>query len=692
MTKSATLNPLADFNDALNAIGVAQADIAADMMRRWLSARDRGHVSTTPYVEEPPYSQLGPHDPAAIRGDGTDNGGLAAANPPAKVEGEGEVLSPRRNAGSSASPSLDASGDGTDNGGVGEVAPPAGAEGEGVLAPYPGVTGTPSLEAFSQELREYQQAVLDDAGEFIEECWAKDGQQRIVYASPTGTGKGTMELALLKGLRDQGISAWILTPSLEVLRGFLERCGAGDLGETSEMRLAEMGESIFCTTPVRMRNRTLEGQREMPEIVIYDEVHHAISTNDVSGTLFAIAPAAVWIGFTATPYRASPKATAILREDWGEPVEVMSIPDAIAGGWQALPAFRMSPLVDDDVVKVVGGEFQVKATTKAYASRIDDLAELIMLELAGDVTPELMVHCEESEWVPGAPIPTCVTVPSSDVAGMLVEALDAKGVDSIWVNQGTKAKDRQRAYDLCAQGKIVLISIKVLNEGVDFPWLRRLIDARPTLSPVAWLQTLGRIMRPGPIPPQYICTNRNLERHAYLLQGALPRTVIIEAQEAFEAPSKRAGMRQIGLEALRRFKAIPIPLDDGATGAMYCLYSIDEAGVKTEYVTLSDPSHDKPFVAKRCIAAATGVDEKGRPVRPKSAYGRWALCEIPLAFEGYKTSPASGKLSVKMAQWWDREARKYGLSTREMDKLTRRQFQALPVLANTGMHLRGMSV
>ncbi len=540
------------------------------------------------------------------------------------------------------------------------------AEGEG--AEGAGVPDAPSLEAFCQELRGYQQGTLDDAAEFLESCWSEAPPllQRQLYASPCGTGKGTIELALLRGLREQDVDAWILTPSLEVLRGFLERCGAGDLSEASGEQLAAMGEGIFCTTPVRMRNRILDGARQTPEVVIYDEVHHAIDTGAVAGTLFAVAPDAVWLGFTATPYRASPRATAQLHEDWGVPIEVLSIPQAIEQELQALPEFRVVPLVDDDEVKIVSGEFQVRQMEKLYGGRIGALADLIV------------------EAFDFGALPTAVAVPSSEVASMLVSELDERGVDGIWIHQKTPASERAKAYELCRLGTAVLLSIRVLGEGVDFPWLRQLIDARPTISPVAWLQLIGRVMRPGEQQPRVICTNRNLERHAYLLQGSIPRSAIVQAQEAFEKPSKRAGTRQIGLESLARFKAIPLPLEGGLVGSMYCVHSIAESGVKTEYVTLLDPSGAAPITATRSVLGLKTGEKK----RGKGHYGAWRLCGLPQDFSGFATSQPRGAFSEKQKAWWERDARRHGLRP-SADGLTRRQFQALPVLSNTRVNMLG---
>lgn len=534
----------------------------------------------------------------------------------------------------------------------------------------------PHLSLWTQTLRDYQEDCLADAAEFVQECWdGKHEVRRRLYAAPTGTGKGTTEIGLLKGLVDQGVDAWILTPSLEVLRGFLERCGLDReaLSETSAEKLAELGERIRCTTPTRFRNRVLDGAYTSPEVVIYDEVHHAVWDNEVSGTLFAVAPEAVWLGFTATPYRGTPKGTQQLREAWGEPVLVFTIPEAVAAGYQSLPRFEVVGLVDDDRISVKGGEFNVRGSSKVVGSRLKDLAALI----------EDRVRGLPADAAAGDTVPTAVTVPSRAVAGDLVEALDALGVPARMVIQQTKAKDRARAYEECRQGLSVLVSVKVLVEGVDMPWLRRLIDARPTMSPVAWVQQIGRIMRPGPTRPEYICVCRNLERHAYLLGGAVPREAVAQAQEEFEAPSKRTGARSIGLESLKRFKAIKLPLAGGGHGTMNALYSVNsDTGQVTEFVALLDPCQPEPLCARRTNVrqlVGEGDDAKWETKQ----YGKWEVCDLPTELEGFASSKWRTTATKKQKQWWERAAARHGLDPGAAEKLTGRQFQALPVLADT---------
>jgi len=553
----------------------------------------------------------------------------------------------------------------------------------------------PSLDLFAQTLREYQLDVVADAMQFVgaAEALATRGadysgavHSRRLYSSPTGTGKGTIELALLKELRAAGHNAWILTPSLEVLRGFLERCGAGDLSTVNADGLAALGEAINVTTPTRFRNRVLDGSKGSPDVVIYDEVHHATEKNVVSGTLFAVAPDAVWLGFTATPYRGSPKATKDLRDAWGETTLVMTIPEAVADGWMALPVFSICPLLDDDEIRVRAGEFAVRGVSAAWKTRIGSLADLVQEKTQPPQRVESdskMRERERSGAVDRVPVPTCITVPSSEVAGMLVEALDERGIIARWIHQATSAQDRQLAYTECAAGRCVLVSIAVISEGFDAPWLRRIISAKPTMSPVCFVQQLGRICRPGDIRPEYIETTRNIERHSYLLQGAIPRSVVAAAQDAFEKPSKRAASRSIGLEALRRFKPISLPLLGGVSGTMFSLYSTDSDGLTTEWATLLDPCSDEPFCASRTIAPLAPGEER----RGKASYGTWVQTEMPDSLTGFATSRHSGKLSEKQAAWWRSAAARYGLEPDAAETLTRRQFAALPVLKDTRRNL-----
>lgn len=565
-----------------------------------------------------------------------------------------------------------------------------------------------SLDNFSQTMRDYQQRVIDDACAFLDETQEDlDTFPRRLYACPTGTGKGSMQLALLKTLRAKGVDAWILSPALEVLRGCLQRCGVEQsvIDAASADKLADMGAAIFVSTPLRVHNRALQGDMELPEVVIYDEAHHATEGNEVSGTLFALAPDAVWIGMTATPYRGTPRGTVALREAWGEPQVVLTIPEAIHKGYMACPTFSVVPLVDDDTITVTNGKFAVRSSGNRVRQVSEDLALLVASKVYQhvpgyaeglvDIGVDGLIDYENTNYylhggkdvIVKHDMPTILVVPNTSTAAHMVLALDAVGVMAHQVIGKTKIKARGPIYAECAAGRAVIVCVAVLSEGVDFPWLGRLIDARPTVSPVEFVQRLGRVMRPKDFTPEYICTNRNMERFAYLLGGAVPPDVVAEAQSAFPVISKRDGVRSVGFEALARFKRIPFPIKGGLRGSMFNVHEIDaETGLKTDWCILTTPLSEKPIVAK--LETQTLIDPKTGERTYPTTRQRYQRAEMPTDLAGFATSQQTRGLSDKQIQWWERAAHRVGLDGTKAEEITRRQFQALPVLSDLKVNIR----
>lgn len=512
----------------------------------------------------------------------------------------------------------------------------------------------PDLARFTQELRPYQAACVADVEAFL-----TGPPGRRLYVAPTGTGKGTMQLALAKLY---GPRLMIVSPTLEVLRGYVERCG-GAHEHLSADKLADAAALIGVWTPVRFRNRITAGELTMPEILVIDEGHHATETVDtVAADLFALGPATHFVGFTATGYRGSPKETQELHAAWGEPVQVMTIPTAVAVGAWALPTFDVVPLLDDDVVKVKGGEFEQKALSKATVAVVGDLARTVASLRAADREP----------------VPTVVTVSSVEAAGALVSALDAQGCPAAMIVAHTKTVERAALLAECRAGTLVIVAVGVLGEGVDLPWLKRWVDASPTMSPVAFMQKLGRVTRPGGRRPAYVGTNRNLERHSYLLAGLVPRTSVVAAQAAFGVPAKRsAAWRSLGLERLGALKPAFLPLAAGGHATMYSLKSVNrDTGTISEIAAILDPCAPEPVLARRSYSSA--VDAFG-----KRSYGKWeALASLP-DLTGW-TSAAAAPCTDNMMSWWANG--RTGAASVGLDRAAvpdRKTFAALPVLRDT---------
>lgn len=489
-------------------------------------------------------------------------------------------------------------------------------------------------------LRDYQQAAVDHAAEWAGQAAPGD---RLLLAAPTGTGKSITELALLARLPGY----WLITPKVEIIAGMLDKLC---IWHATDFGVIKVAWSLRITTPMRLRAAMLAGEVEAPAGLILDEGHHELAATwgDV-GLLAGMAP---MIAFTATPYRGTPKGTAAFRERWGEPVWIITYAEAAARGDISIPDFRTLPLVDDDEISVINGELFASQVDSAYADRL----------------PQLAAECEG--WTDR---PTLVCLPSRATARLFCTLVKPP---ITFVDGSTSYADRQAAFEACVASKAILAHVDVVSEGVDLP-VRRLVDAAPCLSPVKWLQRLGRATRPtapGEAPPEYICTNRNILRHGYLLDGCLPPAAIKDAQAAFGGPGKRAGSRVIGLEAIGRLKAVELPLADGLTGLCYSMSAVEGRRV-TEYFVAIRPDRAEPLWARR---------ENVRSAVGATAYGRWTACTPPNNVRGYNSLPPR-PVSEKQAAWWKRSAAWHGLDPEA--EVTRKVFPALPVLTDLRVKL-----
>lgn len=469
----------------------------------------------------------------------------------------------------------------------------------------------------------FQQAAIEYAFEWS--TTARPGD-RLLIASPTGTGKSVMELHLQSLL-----GATIVTPKVEIIDGMV----------------AKGADRSKCSTPITLRNRLLEGSVDPPSLLIFDEVHHhsAESWKQIDA-LCGMCPS---IGFTATPYRGTPKGTAEFREAWGEALWAITLPEAVANGYLSFPVCRVVPILDDDTVNVVNGEFQLSDVEERTIDAFEEIAKLCYFDR-----------------------PTMVAMPGTKSAAELTRYLESNGIPAVCVVGETSAEDRRAAFDACISRTAILVQVQVVSEGVDLP-IRRLIDCSPMMSPVRWVQQLGRITRPTDVAPEYICTNRNLLRHAYLLEGVLPTSAVLAAQDAFPG-SKRQGIRVVGLEGLGRFKGSEVPLASGLKALSYSLSRVDGHHV-TEYFALTVPTSPDVLWAKK-------IDV--RESDGQRTYGTWQRCEAPNGVEGF-ASLAPRDLSDKQRAWWARQAGRFGLDANA--KVNRKTFPVLPVLSSLGMRI-----
>lgn len=491
-------------------------------------------------------------------------------------------------------------------------------------------------------LRDYQILAVSDARRWIAQ--AKPGDKKC-YAAPTGSGKSIIELTLLEQL-----PRWLLiTPRIEIIRGMLEKLNLPV--PKSDESVVDVAWEQRITTPIRLRNKLARGEMTwQPEGLLIDEGHHAeADTYQEVDIMLDRVPA---ICFTATPYCGSAKATIAFKNKWGKPTWAITYSQAAQREYISIPRCTVQPLVNDDIIEVQNGEFQISRLTEETCSAAEGIVELCKQFFNGSNVDR----------------PTIVSLPSKECCYTIAAIFKSHGLPAEVITEETKG--RQEILRRCLAGECFLLQINVISEGVDAPF-RRLVDCRATMSPRLFVQQLGRIMRPTDIPPEYICTNRNLERFCYLLDGILPSDTIIQAQTAFDGGvSSRFASRVLGLETLGRFKPAELPLKDGTTGIMYNLQAIEGAKV-VEYAVLISPTKPDPIIARKII-----------PINPdgtRSYKTKWEECELPEDLIGY-ASAGNTSLTQPMKNWWDKSAESRGLDP--FATVTRKNFQALPVLSD----------
>ncbi len=492
----------------------------------------------------------------------------------------------------------------------------------------------------------YQANSIDWATEWFSS--AKRGDATVL-AGPTGCGKSVVELAVQAEL---GIP--IITPRLEIARGFLEKLGQSP---SNFADLVELSQAHNIWTPIRFRNRLLQGYFDKVPGIIMDEGHHAVAESWEQLRLAAGLPPMLLL--TATPFRGTARSTAKFLKDFGEPTWMITLPQAVAEGYVAMPTVHILPLVDDDLIELSStGDFEVTSLESATQDRLADLAR--HSEACFDQTTRRWDRA------------TCFCLPTVRMAQLFAETLNAP---SAVITARTVDSARRMAFAALRERMVALIQVSVLGEGVDLP-LRRIVDAAPCMSPVKWMQVFGRGTRPvteHEPPPEYIVTNRNLARHAYLLEGLLPSAKLVEATESF-APSQRAGHRALGLESLGRFKASNIRLVNGLTAQFYTLVCVAEQRLR-EYACLVHPQQADAIWATRSHTAKSDGTR---------GYGQWQRCSMPDSLQGF-VSQYAGEPSDKMLSWWAKQAEHCGLDPDV--KLSKRNFAALPFCVALGLRL-----
>jgi superfamily II DNA or RNA helicase len=331
------------------------------------------------------------------------------------------------------------------------------------------------------ELRDYQQLAVQHITRRIE-----DGYSRLYVTLPTGTGKSVILAAVATQELEAG-RILILIHRQEIALQLVQTLRQAELevGLLMQGRRELTAPTVVATvqslTSANIQALIEAGETPIATILI-DEAHHAVEGSAYERIITSIEAVdeelqVVTIGYTATPYRSDKQSMLSLLPTCAF---ARDIPDMVRAGW--LAPLTWEPLkINIDLADV--------ATTR-QSGEIDYVEEELADELLHTAITQEIVQQTASK-IDNRP--TLVFGITVEHAEELAEAFRHLGLQAAAVSGQTSRSERERIFADWRDGVIqVVCNCTLLAEGFDFPAISALVIARPTLSPLLYVQMLGR--------------------------------------------------------------------------------------------------------------------------------------------------------------------------------------------------------
>jgi superfamily II DNA or RNA helicase len=327
------------------------------------------------------------------------------------------------------------------------------------------------------ELRLYQRQAVEALREDL-----RRKLSRLLLVAPTGSGKTIIAAYIVASALLKHSRVLFIAHRRELITQAYAKLVEADIATTSLGIMMAQHKLTRPGAPVQIACIDTLRHRELPpaDLVIVDEAHRSLSNSYLKVIDHYIAQGARVLGLTATPFRGNGGGLG----DVYEKLVVVATPgELIRQGYIVEPRVFSSAAKDFERalrgVRVRGGDY-VEA----------DLAELMgQAVLVGNIVEDWHKHAFGLRTVAFS-----VNVAHSMLirdrfleAGVAAEHIDAHTPDSL----------RDAILERLRLGiTLIVCNCGILCEGWDQPPVKCAILARPTKSPVLYLQQAGRILRP----------------------------------------------------------------------------------------------------------------------------------------------------------------------------------------------------
>lgn len=333
------------------------------------------------------------------------------------------------------------------------------------------------MSTAERTLRPYQREAVDA----VYGQW--HGLDRTAVVLPTGTGKTDVIAAIAVREAAAGRRVLALAHRDELLEQITDRVRMHNpsipIGRVQAKTNQTRRPITVASTPTLYTDKR-RGRLAPPDVVLYDEVHHAPSPKSMEVLHWArvFGEGAKLCGFTATPVRGD-------RRGMGDVLQNVAFKRDIA--WAVDAGFLVRPRG-----KVVVADHMDLNKAKVRAGDYTDSELGDMVEQDTDqIVRAWLEHAADRL--------TVAFTPNVASAHALAAEFLSYGVAAEVVIGTTPREQRQLIYKRLAVGETrVLVSVMVTTEGWDCPPVSCVLQCRPTRLPGLYTQMVGRVLRPSP--------------------------------------------------------------------------------------------------------------------------------------------------------------------------------------------------
>lgn len=317
-------------------------------------------------------------------------------------------------------------------------------------------------------LRPYQKTLINNVETALQTY------QRVCLQLPTGAGKTVIA------------SEWIRLQSLKKKKVLflVHRKELLDQA-SSQLKAVEVPHGKICAgviepsehlTQVAMIQSFVSKLNFTPDIIVYDEAHHARSTT--FRKIFETYPKAKLLGLTATPERMDGLGLHIVFEHL---IIGPQIADLIDQGYLAnFDLYSVPVQFDANKLRTQNGEYKTS----------DVVEQLNRPAIYGDVIRTYQKYLERQSAI--------LFAPSVAMSKEFARTFNDANISAVHVDGDMSPKRRDDAIEKFATGKaLILTNSSLVSEGFDMPHCKGVIMTRPTRSTALYLQMVGRALRPN---------------------------------------------------------------------------------------------------------------------------------------------------------------------------------------------------